>query len=43
MGAVDNKDIEEHRNTYEAFLGLTKWSTIGIVLVLILMRIFLVH
>ena len=43
MGAVESKDIEEHRNTYAAFLGVTKWATISIVGVLILMRIFLVH
>ncbi len=43
MSAVDSKDFEEHRNTYAMFLGLTKWGTIGIALLLILMRIFLVH
>jgi hypothetical protein len=43
MGAVESGNIEEHRRTYAAFLGLAKWGTIGIVFVLILMRIFLVH
>ncbi len=43
MGAVDNKNFEEHRSTYAMFLGLTKWGTISIVALLVLMRIFLVH
>ena len=43
MSAVENKDFEEHRRTYAMFLGLTKWGTISIALLLVLMRIFLVH
>lgn len=34
--------IEDHRRTYEAFLGLTKWSIGAIALLLIFMAIFLV-
>lgn len=43
MGAVDNANIEEHRRTYAMFLGLVKWGTIGVTIVVILMRMFLVH
>lgn len=43
MGAVESKNFEEHRKTYAAFLAITKWGTISIVALLILMRIFLVH
>ena len=43
MGVVESKDFEEHRKTYAMFLGLTKWGSISIVALLILMRIFLVH
>ena len=43
MGAVESKNFEEHRNTYAMFLGLTKWGTIAVVALLVLMRIFLVH
>ena len=43
MATVENGNMEEHRNTYAMFLGLVKWGTIGVALLLILMRIFLVH
>lgn len=43
MGAADTKNFEEHARTYALFLGLAKWGTIGVALLLILMRIFLVH
>jgi hypothetical protein len=43
MGGVESKNFEEHRNTYAMFLGLTKWGTIGVAALLVLMRIFLVH
>lgn len=35
-------DMEQHRETYEAFVALTKWSVIGIAGLLFLMLIFLV-
>ena len=34
-------DMTDHTKTYEGFLTLTKWTTIGVVIVLILMAIFL--
>jgi len=43
MASVESRDFEEHRKTYAGFLGLTKWGTISVVALLILMRIFLVH
>ncbi len=32
-----------HRKTYSAFLGVTKWAIGFIVVVLVLMALFLVH
>ncbi|WMS44977.1 aa3-type cytochrome c oxidase subunit IV [Acuticoccus sp. MNP-M23] len=34
--------IEEHQQTYDGFISLTKWSTICIALLLIGMAVFLV-
>ncbi len=35
-------DYPEHERTYQLFLGLTKWISIAVVILLILMAIFLV-
>ncbi|MEJ1160977.1 aa3-type cytochrome c oxidase subunit IV [Prosthecomicrobium sp. N25] len=35
-------DYAEHEKTYRMFLALTKWGTISIIVLLILMAIFLV-
>lgn len=43
MADIDTKDLAEHERTYAMFLGLTKWSTISIVVLLALMAIFLVR
>jgi hypothetical protein len=34
-------DYREHENTYSFFVGLTKWGTIAVIAVLVLMAIFL--
>jgi len=34
-------DPEEHLETWDGFMVLTKWSTIGLTVILILMAIFL--
>lgn len=36
-----NFDIREHKRTYEGFVGLTKYGTIAVCLVLIGMAVFL--
>ena len=41
-GSHPAMDMQQHRNTYAGFMALTKWATIGIVILLILMAIFLV-
>ena len=41
VAAGSGPDYEEHVRTYEGFIHLTKWGTIGIIIVLILMAIFL--
>ena len=43
MSSTDENalDYHEHEQTYRNFLSLTKWSTISIVVVLVLMAIFL--
>ena len=43
MGAAESRNFDEHRRTYAMFIGLAKWGSIGVALLLILMRIFLVH
>jgi hypothetical protein len=35
-------DYAEHERTYGLFVGMTKWGTIGVVAILVLMAIFLV-
>ncbi|MEX6723202.1 aa3-type cytochrome c oxidase subunit IV [Parapedomonas caeni] len=35
-------DMRDHRRTYEGFIGLTKFSIIAIVILLVLMAAFLV-
>jgi Bacterial aa3 type cytochrome c oxidase subunit IV len=34
-------DYAEHEKTYELFLGLTKWGSIAVVAILVLMAYFL--
>lgn len=34
--------IEDHQRTFDAFIGLTKWTIVTVVLILILMAYFLV-
>jgi hypothetical protein len=34
-------DTEEHLGTYQGFLTATKWTSIGVIAILILMAIFL--
>ncbi|WP_125461721.1 MULTISPECIES: aa3-type cytochrome c oxidase subunit IV [Rhodomicrobium] len=38
----ENMDYAAHQRTYDLFTGLVKYGTIGVVLVLFLMWIFLV-
>ncbi len=39
MSERGNMDIAEHRETYKDFVGLVKWSTIGVALLLIILAI----
>ncbi|MBB4633531.1 aa3-type cytochrome c oxidase subunit IV [Sphingosinicella soli] len=39
--AYTNKAMKDHAKTYEGFLAMLKWGTIGIVLVLLGMLLFL--
>lgn len=39
---ADGMDYPAHEQTYEAFLAMTKWGTIGVAAILVLMAIFLV-
>jgi hypothetical protein len=41
VGQATGNDYAEHDRTYRFFLGLVKWGTIFVVIVLILMAIFL--
>lgn len=34
-------DSDEHLGTYEGFLAVTKWTSIGVIAILVLMAIFL--
>ena len=34
-------DYPEHNKTYELFLGMAKWGTISVIVILILMALFL--
>ncbi|ESR23117.1 aa3-type cytochrome c oxidase subunit IV [Lutibaculum baratangense] len=36
-----HNDMTDHVNTYDTFIWLTKWSTIIVVVILILMAFFL--
>jgi hypothetical protein len=38
---ADGNDYEAHEKTYEGFIMLVKWGTIGVALILILMALFL--
>ena len=37
----DDRLLEEHKQSWEGFIKLTVWSTVFVVLVLVLMAIFL--
>ncbi|MCH8684727.1 aa3-type cytochrome c oxidase subunit IV [Pedomonas mirosovicensis] len=41
--AESNFDFRDHKRTYEGFLGMTKYMTIAVVLILIGMAVFLVN
>lgn len=41
IGTATGVDYNDHLDTYRLFLGMTKWVTIGIVILLILMAFFL--
>lgn len=41
IGTATGNDYAEHERTYHLFLQMTKWGTIFVVVVLILMAIFL--
>jgi hypothetical protein len=43
MGGTDMRDFAEHERTYARFVSLTKWGTISVVVLLILMATFLIH
>ena len=35
-------DYGEHERTYRLFLGMTKWITVAVVILIVLMAVFLV-
>ncbi|MCR9256919.1 MAG: aa3-type cytochrome c oxidase subunit IV [Alphaproteobacteria bacterium] len=37
----DQHEYLEHQKTYDGFITLTKWSTVAVVLLLVLMAVFL--
>ncbi len=39
--AADGMDYPAHEHSYEAFLAMTKWGTIGVIAILALMAFFL--
>lgn len=41
VGTADGNDYGEHERTYEFFIGLVKWGTISVAVILILMATFL--
>jgi len=41
IATATGNDYAEHERTYRFFTGLTKWGTIAVAIVLILMAIFL--
>lgn len=42
MGDHNAMDYAEHEKTYKLFIAMTKWGTISVVVILVLMAIFLV-
>lgn len=38
----ENMDYAQHQRTYNLFIGLVKWGTISVVVILLLMWMFLV-
>jgi hypothetical protein len=42
IGTATGVDYNDHLNMYRRFLSITKWVSIGIIVVLILMATFLV-
>ena len=41
IDTADGNDYPEHERTYRFFLALTKWGTISVAVILILMATFL--
>jgi hypothetical protein len=41
IGTATGNDYPEHKRTYHFFVGLTKWGTISVAVILILMATFL--
>ena len=39
---ADGNDYAEHEGTYKFFIALTKWGTISVIILLVLMAYFLV-
>ena len=42
IATATGNDYAEHNKTYAFFVGLTKWGTISVVAILVLMAVFLV-
>ncbi|MEY3267322.1 MAG: Bacterial aa3 type cytochrome c oxidase subunit [Pseudomonadota bacterium] len=42
MANNDHQGTNDHRETYEGFMSVTKWGVILIVIALVLMAVFLV-
>lgn len=41
FGTATGVDYDDHLNTYRRFLSLTKWVSIGVIVLLVLMAFFL--
>lgn len=41
IGTADGNDYAEHERSYRFFVGLAKWGTISVAVILILMATFL--
>lgn len=41
IGMAEGNDYPEHERTYRFFIGLVKWGTISVIVVLTLMATFL--
>jgi len=41
IGTATGVDYNDHLNSYELFLGMTKWVSIGVIVILVLMAFFL--